>query len=483
MAGAGRNMVTGRAALLVLILGAGAACPSPPERVVSINLCTDQLAMLVGAEGQIRSVSWLAGDPSVSLMADEARAIGLNHARAEEIFLLAPDLVLAGTYTARPTVEMLTRLGLRVETVAPVNSTDELRAAILDMGELLGQPATARRLLDDFDARMAALPGAGAQMHQERGQAGAGPAEGSHERNGARQGDMPGDTQGGGMQDDRQPQVSPPASRAARDDDGQAAGTEQGGKPGGTIHGGIARGIPQPQGGAVADTATGPHGPQGGAAADVAAAQGAAPRGHGQPQATTPAGMISHSTTAGIAARGHMEHGSAPPDDPMAPPQGAPPHERGPLGTAAPADAIPGFITPDIAAADSVARNAGAADRGGQGIGRPPLTRPRATTYGANGFAAGPDSLQGDVMRRAGLDLLAGELGLSGGGQIALEQLIMAAPDIIVTGSRHPLPSRAEAIADHPAIAALPARRVMVADRDWLCGLPAVAGVAERLAQ
>ena len=85
-------------------------------------------------------------------------------------------------------------------------------------------------------------------------------------------------------------------------------------------------------------------------------------------------------------------------------------------------------------------------------------------------------------MDRAGLLLLADKLGLPGG-HIALEQLVMAAPDLLVTGSRYDPPSRAESMTDHPAFAAIPAARLGVADRDWICGLPAIAGVAERLAQ
>ena len=81
-------------------------------------------------------------------------------------------------------------------------------------------------------------------------------------------------------------------------------------------------------------------------------------------------------------------------------------------------------------------------------------------------------------MRHAGLALLT-----DGAGQMALDQLVMAAPDLIVTGSRYPTPSRAESVLDHPAFAAIPAARVSVPDRDWICGLPAIVHTAERLAQ
>ena len=45
-----------------------------PRRVVSINLCTDQLAMMLAAPGQLVSVSQLAGDPHSSAMAEAGEA-------------------------------------------------------------------------------------------------------------------------------------------------------------------------------------------------------------------------------------------------------------------------------------------------------------------------------------------------------------------------------------------------------------------------
>ncbi len=259
------------AALLLLLAGAGAAAGAEPApaRVVSVNLCTDQLAMLIAAPGQLVSVSWLAGDPAVSLMPGKAHEIGINRGGAEEVYLLAPDLVLAGTYSTGPTSAMLRRLGIRVETIPPAMSVGDIRRNITRMGDLLGQPGRAARLLAGFDADLAA--------------------------------------------------IRPGAARLA-------------------------------------------------------------------------------------------------------------------------------------------------------------------ASYAANGFTAGAGSLSGDIMRRAGLVLLSAPAG-EDSRAMALEQLVMASPEMIVTGSRYRTPSRAEAVLDHPAFAAIPATRRSVADRDWICGLPAVSGIVARLAE
>lgn len=143
-------------ALATAGIQAGAETPRP-ARVVSINLCTDQLAMMLADEGQLLSVSDVALDPGSSAMVDEARNYVINHALAEEVYLMRPDLVLAGTYTARATVSMLRRLGMRVELFAPSDSLQDVRETITRMGEVLHQEAEAEAMLAEFDARLARL--------------------------------------------------------------------------------------------------------------------------------------------------------------------------------------------------------------------------------------------------------------------------------------------------------------------------------------
>lgn len=147
-----------RAAALIgaaLVLCAPALAAAQ-QRVVSMNLCTDQIAMLLAAPGQLVSVSDLAQDPRMSPMAETAGAYPVNHGRAEEIYLLRPDLVIAGQFASGPTVAMLRRLGLRVEVLPPAESIAEIRAEITHVGALLDREAAATDLLARFDDGLAA---------------------------------------------------------------------------------------------------------------------------------------------------------------------------------------------------------------------------------------------------------------------------------------------------------------------------------------
>ncbi|MCI4662368.1 MAG: ABC transporter substrate-binding protein [Neomegalonema sp.] len=148
-------------ALCVLLALLGVSRPAVAEpgarRVVSINLCTDQLAMLLAAPGQLASITYWAREPHASMMVEEARAYPLNDARAEQVYLLAPDLVLASDFTDPTTLEMLRRLGIRVETFASANSIDDIKRLLRKMGAVLGQEQRAEMVIAGFERDLAAL--------------------------------------------------------------------------------------------------------------------------------------------------------------------------------------------------------------------------------------------------------------------------------------------------------------------------------------
>lgn len=259
-------------ALVALALSAAAApADPPPRRVVSINLCTDQLALLLAPPGQLVSVSRLAQDPDSSAMAGAARALPANGSGAEEVFLLRPDLVLASSFTAPATVTMLRRLGVRVEMFEPAASLDDIARRMAQMGAALGREAEAARQIAAFRAELAALEDA-------------------------------------------------------------------------------------------------------------------------------------------------------------------------------------------------------------------PDPRPRAALYYVNSFTLGDDSLAGAILRAAGFDNIAAEAGLSRGGTLPLERLIVLAPEVIVLGRDYPGQARAEDNLAHPALRAMNARRLAtLTDRDWLCGTPEILNPVRRL--
>ena len=136
--------------LLLLIWLAPAAQPwaaDPPVRAVSINLCTDQLLLMLAASNQITSVSHLARDPESSFMAQQAMAYPVNHARLEELLVLQPDLVLAGAYTEPRLLRALQRFNIQVEQFSLTSTLSGIEADIRRMAGLLGSTERGEELI------------------------------------------------------------------------------------------------------------------------------------------------------------------------------------------------------------------------------------------------------------------------------------------------------------------------------------------------
>ncbi len=142
---------------LVPLLAAPPAA-AMPRRVVSLNLCTDQLALALAAPGQLASVTWLARDPAVSAEWRRAADIPVNHGQAEDVVAQAPDLALAGRYTARMAVALLRRLGVTVVEFSPPGSLDDVRAQIREAAAALDRRDAGEAAVAEFDRTLPPPP-------------------------------------------------------------------------------------------------------------------------------------------------------------------------------------------------------------------------------------------------------------------------------------------------------------------------------------
>lgn len=131
-----------------------------PERIVSLNLCVDQILLDLVPRDRIKALSFLATDPSMSLMHREAAGIATVRGHAEEVLGLNPDLILAGEFTTSATVELLRRLGRRVEILPMASTFAGIRDLVRQLAALTGEAARGEALVAAFDARLAAVAAA-----------------------------------------------------------------------------------------------------------------------------------------------------------------------------------------------------------------------------------------------------------------------------------------------------------------------------------
>lgn len=127
-----------------------------PKRIVSLNLCTDQLLLDLVSRDSIAGVSYLAADETLSAAATQARGLPLLRGTAEEVLRLKPDLVFAGEYTTSATVGVLRRVGIEVVVVPLASDFDGMRKAIRQMAAAVGEGDRGESVIAAFDQRLAA---------------------------------------------------------------------------------------------------------------------------------------------------------------------------------------------------------------------------------------------------------------------------------------------------------------------------------------
>jgi iron complex transport system substrate-binding protein len=131
------------------------------ERIVSMNLCSDQMVLLLAKPESIVSVSFLAADSAESPVHHLAKNYHLNHGGAEEIFNLNPDLILVGPYTDNAAQSLLSRLGLNIFKITVPLTFDALMKQYIELGIVLNRQVKATKLVELLRSRLRGLAALG----------------------------------------------------------------------------------------------------------------------------------------------------------------------------------------------------------------------------------------------------------------------------------------------------------------------------------
>jgi iron complex transport system substrate-binding protein len=145
-----------RALALTLLLLACAGGAHAAGRVVSLNLCTDQLLVLLAPEKAV-GLTPLARNPTLSFVAAQAARLPVVRPDAEAVIELHPDLVLAGAFGAQTTVALLRQFALPVLVVDIPRDFAGIRANTRRVAAALGAEARGEALLAQMDAVLAGV--------------------------------------------------------------------------------------------------------------------------------------------------------------------------------------------------------------------------------------------------------------------------------------------------------------------------------------
>jgi iron complex transport system substrate-binding protein len=132
------------ASALSLALAAPAPAAATPQRVASLNLCTDELLLLLAEPRQIASVSYLSHLAEETPLWARARAYRRNDGSLLSVAGLKPDLVLTMGGGGRDRAGIGARLGMKVLDLAYPQSLAGIAAATRKVAAALGQEGRGR---------------------------------------------------------------------------------------------------------------------------------------------------------------------------------------------------------------------------------------------------------------------------------------------------------------------------------------------------
>ncbi|MFT3966737.1 MAG: ABC transporter substrate-binding protein [Sphingobium sp.] len=170
-------MPTKAATRVLTALGAAfalaSAAPPRPQRVVSINMCTDQLVVLLADRDQIAGLGPNAARPGLSAVAPRVKGLPVLGRSAEEILAARPDLVVGSPATGDPRLRVLPPGSYRVLDVPSADTYRQIAASIRQVAGALGHAGRGAAMIARMERDLAALPraprGKVAAYYQRRG--------------------------------------------------------------------------------------------------------------------------------------------------------------------------------------------------------------------------------------------------------------------------------------------------------------------------
>jgi iron complex transport system substrate-binding protein len=135
-------------AFAVGMVGASQQASAAPERVVSLNMCTDELVLLLAAPEQIASVTHLSRDRHEFPFWRTALRYWANDGSIASVAGIRPDLIVTMGGLARDRARLAERIGAEILILPFPQTLEDVELAITQVAAALGREARGRSYIE-----------------------------------------------------------------------------------------------------------------------------------------------------------------------------------------------------------------------------------------------------------------------------------------------------------------------------------------------
>ncbi len=128
-----------------------------PQRIVSINLCTDELLLQLVTPERVAALTKFSADPEVSTVASQARDIQKIQGGIEDVQACGPDLLVGGKFSHKETLRFFESSGIPVLTFGLPKNFEDIYADIRKLATAVGETARGDQIIQRMRSDLAAL--------------------------------------------------------------------------------------------------------------------------------------------------------------------------------------------------------------------------------------------------------------------------------------------------------------------------------------
>lgn len=126
-----------------------------PQKIVALSIGTAEILIGLVTPSRIAALTYLADDSGISNVSEQAKAVSRKiRANAESVIALQSDLVIISDWQPAELIQTLREAGVPVYVYKTPSTIEEVKQAIANIAQVVGEEQTGVRLVADMDKQL-----------------------------------------------------------------------------------------------------------------------------------------------------------------------------------------------------------------------------------------------------------------------------------------------------------------------------------------